>query len=122
MTITFTVDASGALQYAVDKSEPKTVETEQLPAGNAYIGKFDEMVGKKLSCKSGDMTDVYRFFEGRFDMEHVAGKKMLQAMAGYADIHRGQLLLVPEYYTGAVMECTHTLFPVNMSWTTRNAR
>ena len=103
MTIAFTVDASGALQYAVDKGEPKTVETEQLPAGNAYIGKFDEMVGKKLSCKSGDTTDVYRFFEGRFVMEHVAGKKMLQAMAGYADIHRGQLLLVPEYYTGAVM-------------------
>lgn len=104
MTIAFTVDSSGSLKYAVDSGDPKTVETEQLPATKAKIGKFDDMVGKKLTCKAGeDTSDIYKFYDGRFIMEHVAGKKTLQTMAGYADIHRGELLLVPVYYTGAVM-------------------
>ena len=103
MTIEFTVDADGNLMYSVDKAEAKKVEVEQVPAGRSYIGKYDDMVGKKISCKTGDTTDVYRFFDGRYVMERLAGKKTLQMISGYADIHRGELLLVPVYYTGAVM-------------------
>ena len=103
MTIEFTVDESGALKYSVDKGEAKAAEIEQLPTGKAKISKFEKMVGKKLTCKSGDTTDVYKFYEGRYIVESTAGKKTLKTIGGYADIHRGELLLVPEYYTGAVM-------------------
>lgn len=103
MNLEFTVDSDGNLLYSVDKGEAKKVQTEQVPAGNSYISKYDEMVGKKLTCKSGDTTDVYRFFNGRYVMESTAGKKTLLRVGGFADIHRGKLILMPEYYSDGVM-------------------
>jgi hypothetical protein len=103
MNLEFTVDSEGNLLYSVDKGEAKKVQAEQVPAGNSYIGNYDKMVGKKLTCKSGDTTDVYRFFAGRYVMESTAGKKTLLRVGGYADIHRGKLILMPEYYSDGVM-------------------
>lgn len=103
MTIEFTVDSSGKLMYSVDKDKAKEVKQEQVPATQAKIGKYDDMVGKKLTCKSGDTTDVYKFFEGRYVMESTVGKKNILMVGGYADIHRGTLLLVPEYFSDGVM-------------------
>ena len=102
MTIKFTVD-SDTLLYSVDKGKAKAVQVEQIPAGNTYISKYDDMVGKKITCKSGDTTDVYRFYDGRYTMESSAGKKTLLLVGGYADIHRGKLILVPEYFSDNVM-------------------
>lgn len=103
MTIAFTVDSSGTLMYSVDKGKPQEVTPEQFPATQAKIGKYEEMVGKKLTCKSGDTTDVYKFFEGRYVMESTVGKKNILMVGGYADIHRGTLLLMPEYFSDGVM-------------------
>lgn len=103
MTIEFTVDSAGTLMYSVDKGKAKEVKSEQVPATQAKIGKYDDMVGKKLTCKSGDTTDVYKFFEGRYVMESTAGKKKILMVGGYADIHRGTLLLMPEYFSDGVM-------------------
>ena len=103
MTIEFTVDSAGTLMYSVDKGKAKEVKSEQVPATQAKIGKYDDMVGKKLTCKSGDTTDVYKFFEGRYVMESTAGKKNILMVGGFADIHRGTLLLMPEYFSDGVM-------------------
>ncbi len=103
MTIEFTVDSAGTLMYSVDKAKAKDVKSEQVPATQAKIGKYDDMVGKKLTCKSGDTTDVYKFFEGRYVMESTAGKKNILMVGGFADIHRGTLLLMPEYFSDGVM-------------------
>lgn len=103
MTIEFTVDSAGTLMYSVDKAKAKEVKSEQVPATQAKIGKYDDMVGKKLTCKSGDTTDVYKFFEGRYVMESTAGKKNILMVGGFADIHRGTLLLMPEYFSDGVM-------------------
>ncbi len=103
MTIEFTVDSAGTLMYSVDKAKAKEVKSEQVPATQAKIGKYDDMVGKKLTCKSGDTTDVYKFFEGRYVMESTVGKKNILMVGGFADIHRGTLLLMPEYFSDGVM-------------------
>ena len=103
MTIAFTVDSAGTLMYSVDKGKAKEVQQEQFPTTQAKIGKYDDMVGKKLTCKSGDTTNVYKFFEGRYVMESSVGKKNILMVGGYADIHRAILLLMPEYYSNGVM-------------------
>lgn len=102
MKISFTVDSTGTLQYAVGNDKPKDVKTEQPKEGNAYISKYENLVGKKLTCKSDDTTDVYSFFEGRFASTRKVGKEEVLVMGGYADIHRGKLLMVPQFYSDAV--------------------
>lgn len=102
MKIAFTVDTAGVLLYSVDGGKTSEVKTEQPSEGNAYIGKYEKMVGKKITCKADDTTEVYSFYEGRFVMRRNIAKGDSLVMGGYADIHRGKLILVPEFYSGAV--------------------
>lgn len=97
-TIAFTVDSSEKLMYSVDGGKKKEVKTEQVTLGKSTINKMEEMVGKAITCKSGDTTDVYRFFDGRFVISHSVGKEEYLA-GGYADIQRGTLFMIPEFYT-----------------------
>lgn len=98
MKIAFTVDSAKTLLYSVDGGKKKEVKTEQVTVGKGTINKMEEMVGKAITCKSGDTTDVYKFFNGRFVINHKEGKNEFIA-GGYADIQRSTLLMLPRFYT-----------------------
>lgn len=101
--ISFIVDSTKTLLYSVDGGKKKEVLVEQVALGKSTINKMEELVGKAITCKSGDTTDVYKFFNGRFVINHSEGKKEYIA-GGYADIQRGTLFMLPEFYNWRLMQ------------------
>lgn len=95
--IAFIVDSTKTLLYSVDGGKKKEVKVEQVSLGKSTINKMEELAGKAITCKTGDTVDVYKFFDGRFVINHSEGKKESIA-GGYADIQRGKLLMLPQFY------------------------
>lgn len=93
--VSFFVDTSDVLLYSVDDGSKKEVQKEQVAVSKSSINKMEEMVGKAITCKSGDTTEVYKFFNGRYVLNRTEGKTERFA-GGYADIQRGTLFLKPE--------------------------
>lgn len=101
MKITFTVK-DGELQYSVDGADAVAAKTEQVSVGKAVLSNEEDLVGKAITCKSGDTTNVYKFFLGRFVLETKIGKKSSDFIGGYADIHRSTLFMIPMFFSNSV--------------------
>lgn len=89
------------LFYAVDGSEKyNAAKVESYPVDESVVTNAEKLDGKRLACTSKDTTTVYSFYKGRYTMERVVGKDTVSWNAGYADIHRGKLLMKMEFRTG----------------------
>lgn len=101
--VAFFVDTTETLLYSVDDGKKQEAQKEQVAVSKTTINKMEEMVGKSITCKSGDTTEVYKFFNGRYVVNRTVGEKETFA-GGIADIQRGTLFLKPEIYLGPVMQ------------------
>ncbi|MBP5248290.1 MAG: hypothetical protein J6Z31_10620 [Fibrobacter sp.] len=103
ITLEFSVK-EGALMVSIDGADPVAVEkaTRKVTAG--YLSKADSLVGKSLEWSEGDSTQTYRFYKNG-EYVRVFGEDNLFE-AGYYDVHRQQLLMLPVYFVGRVSALT----------------
>lgn len=100
LKISFAVDGE-TLMFSTDggknyeKVGPATVKTT-----STKMSKGDDLKGLRLTCKNGDKNNVYTFFEGRYYVETLANDNIEAWSAGYYDIQRSYLMMVPRFFEG----------------------
>ncbi|MCQ2105645.1 MAG: hypothetical protein MJZ26_07620 [Fibrobacter sp.] len=94
----FIMNSDEKLQYSLNGGKYQDTEVAKVAISGSNVTKADELKGKKLSCTSGDTTNTYLFYEGRFLQENSLDKKDISWSAGYYDIQRGMLLMMPTFY------------------------
>lgn len=89
------------LIYAVDGGKFQTAEVEKLAVDKSVVTNAENLEGKQIACKEGDTTTVYSFLMGRYFMDRVVGSDTVSWNAGYADAHRGTVLMKMQFRSGA---------------------
>ncbi|SHJ02816.1 hypothetical protein [Fibrobacter sp. UWP2] len=100
LTINFIVNQEGEepeLLYFVDKGDTNKVVTDRVKFSEDILSKAEDVTGKRLSCEVGDTTNVYSFFDDSFMLVRVVGKDTVNWIAGYFDIQRSKLLMLPKF-------------------------
>lgn len=97
----FGVNEDDSLVYAVDGGKFKVAEVEKLAVDKSVVTNAENLEGKRIACKEGDTTVVYSFLKGRYFMERVVGSDTISWNAGYADAHRGTVLMKMQFRSGA---------------------
>jgi len=100
--ISFIVNEEEKLQYAIGDGEYADVEKAQVRVSGTVISSGDTLVSKRMTCEDGDTTRIYSFYEGRYLLENKVGEKLASWAAGYADIQRNYLLMVPTFFDAPV--------------------
>ena len=93
----FVVNEKDSLQYSLNDGKYVTVTKADVMVQGNMISKGEDLRGKKLTCKSGDTSRVYSFYKGRFLAEESVGDSSSWS-AGYYDIQRSRLLMLPEFF------------------------
>ena len=101
--ISFIVDADGeTVKYAVDDSkEYKEAVSTKVSLQTGKLSKAEDVKDKAYECVDGDTTRTFTFFDNHYLVENSAGGKVANWMAGYYDIHRSTLLMIPAYFDEA---------------------
>jgi len=105
ITLEFSVEDE-ALMVSIDGADPVAVEkvTRKVTAG--YLSKADSLVGKSLEWSNGDSSSTYFFYKnGEYVRVSKYGEDDLFE-AGYYDVHRQQLLMLPAQFVGRVSSLT----------------
>ncbi len=89
------------LMVKIDDAEPVAVKKATRQVESGYLAKSDSLVGKVLEWSDGDSSSIYRFYRNGEYVREVAGKSA-SFEAGYYDVHRQHLLVVPVYFSGSV--------------------
>lgn len=101
ITLGFVVTEGDSLKFTTDGGKTyNEVGTAQVKANGTRISKGDDLKGIKLTCN--DKKDIYTFFEGRYYAESIADGKVESWSAGYYDIQRSYLMMLPKYFEGKV--------------------
>ncbi|MCQ2096368.1 MAG: hypothetical protein MJY87_00290 [Fibrobacter sp.] len=96
-TLRFIVNEKDKLQYSLNGGDFKDAETAKVAVSGNVLSDGDKLKGLKLQCKNGDAEVRYTFYEGRF-LQESEGEDGLEWNAGYYDIQRSKLLLLPVFY------------------------
>lgn len=97
----FIVNEKDQLQVSVNGGKFKDVEPVSVEKEKNAITDADDLKGVKLSCKSGSLKQVYSFFKDRYVVEETNGDSVSWS-AGYYDIQRGYLLMLPVFFDKSV--------------------
>lgn len=101
--ISLQVSAEDTLQFSVDGSDYKNLETAKVSVMNNVISDASKLVGVKLDCKNGESNETYTFYEGQYLLQNqVEGQDVWSV--GYYDIQRSKLLMLPMFYNGPVFQ------------------
>lgn len=97
----FSVEDS-VLNVSIDGADPVEVKKATRAVDPEYLSNAKDLVEKKLEWSDGDSSSIYYFYK---DGEYVRVARNDSAdvfEAGYYDVHRQRLLLLPVYYSGYV--------------------
>lgn len=109
LKINFVVD-NEELKFSTDGGKNfQKVGTASVKTTSTKMSKGDDLKGLRLTCANGDKKNVYTFFEGRYYVETKASDKVEAWSAGYYDIQRSYLMMVPKFFEGPTSSMT-TLF------------
>ena len=97
----FIVNEKDQLQVSVNGGKYKDVEPVSVEKEKNTITEAGDLKGVKLSCKSGSLKQVYSFYKGRYVVEETDGDSASWS-AGYYDIQRGYLLMLPVFFDKSV--------------------
>lgn len=101
VTINFIVNDKDSLQFSMDGGKTyANVGSASVKTNSAKMSQGDDLKGVRLTCKNDKKTDVYSFYEGRYYLETVSGDKVEAWSAGYYDIQRSYLLMLPKFFEG----------------------
>ncbi len=89
------------LMVKIDDAEPVAVKKATRQVESGYLAKSDSLVGKVLEWSDGDSSSIYRFYRNGEYVREVTGKSS-SFEAGYYDVHRQHLLVLPVYFSGYV--------------------
>ena len=93
------------LQYSLDGKNYEALRDTSLRSSLLWITEGTDLDALTLTCKSGKDTHVYNFYKGRFLVEDTESDTTRWS-AGYYDIQKDNLLLLPVYYYGPVYALT----------------
>jgi len=97
ITLAFSYTGDSTLQVSVNGAAPLNVETAKYLAVAGYLSKAITIVDKKLSWVSGDSNSTYFFFDkGRYVRTGHSKGDFWEA--GYYDVHRQSLIILPDFY------------------------
>lgn len=115
--ISFVVDTKDStLKFSTDGKNYKTAEPAKVQISDAKMSNSDNLKGIKLSCKNGDVTEDYTFFNGRYYSEFKSGDSVTSWSSGYYDIQRSYLFMLPKFFNGAVSNLfSYFVNPENMA-------
>ncbi len=89
------------LMVKIDDADPVAVKKATRQVESGYLAKSDSLVGKILEWSDGDSSSIYRFYRNGEYVREVSGKSA-SFEAGYYDVHRQHLLVLPVYFSGYV--------------------
>ena len=98
ITISFKVDKEGVLKYAVNGSAYSDVVEAKVSLPSGKVSKAETITNKVYTCKDGDTTRTFTFFDNSYIVENVANEKAVSWIGGHYDIQRSTLLMRPAYY------------------------
>ena len=95
-----------SLTVSINGKEAKEVGKATRKVTKDYLSRSDSLVGKKAEWSTGDASSIYRFFKNgeyvRISVAENGDNKEDLFEAGYYDVHRQHLLLLPAYHVGKV--------------------
>lgn len=97
----FVVKDEKKLQVSINGGDYIDVEKAKVQISSSWISDGTELHGVQLSCKNGDTKQVYSFYKGRYVVEETV-KKETTWSAGYYDIERSHLLMLPVFFNQPV--------------------
>ena len=97
----FVVKDEKKLQVSINDGDYIDVEKAKVQVLSSWVSDGTELQGVKLSCKNGDAQQVYSFYKGRYVLEETE-KKESKWSAGYYDIERSHLLMLPVFFNAPV--------------------
>lgn len=96
-SISFVVNSEDKLQFSVNGGDFQDAEVAKVAVSKNAVSNGDDLKGLKLKCKNGDDEVAYTFYEGRF-LQETEGEDGLEWAAGYYDIQRSKLLMMPAFF------------------------
>lgn len=116
LKISFVVD-DDVLKFSTDGGKTYAkVEAASVKTVATKMSKGDDLKGVRLTCTNGDKKNIYTFYEGRYHVETKNGDKVEAWSAGYYDIHRSHLMMLPKFFEGPTTSLT-TFFVEPESYT-----
>ncbi len=101
MTINFIVNDKDSLQFSTDGGKTyKDVGSASVKTTSAKMSQGDDLKGVRLTCKNESTVNTYSFYEGRYYLETSKDDKVEAWSAGYYDIQRSYLLMLPKFFEG----------------------
>jgi hypothetical protein len=97
----FVVKDEKKLQVSINDGDYIDVEKANVQISSNWISDGTQLQGVKLSCKNGDTKQDYSFYKGRYIVEETVKDKSSWS-AGYYDIERSHLLMLPVFFNEAV--------------------
>ena len=97
----FIVNEKDQLQVSVNDGEYVDVEKANVTTSKNWLSDASDLQGVKLTCKDGDKKLDYTFYKGRYLVEESKGDSS-NWYAGYYDIQRSQLLMLPVFFENPV--------------------
>lgn len=95
--IQIVVNEDNKLQYSLNDADFVDLEEAKVMTSQNDISKGDDLVGKVLKCTEGKEKKTYTFYEGRYLVESSDSWE-----AGFYDIQRSRLLMLPTFYPAPV--------------------
>lgn len=97
----FIVNEKDQLQVSVNDGDYVDVEKANVTTSTNWLSEASNLQGVKLTCKDGEKTQDYTFYKGRYLVEETKGDSS-NWYAGYYDIQRSQLLMLPVFFENPV--------------------
>ena len=99
ITISFKVDKDGVLKYAVNGAkEYNEAVKANVAVQKGKVSKAETIMNKVYTCKNGDTTRTFTFFDNSYIVENIVNEKTDSWIGGHYDIQRSTLLMRPTYY------------------------
>jgi hypothetical protein len=97
----FVVKDEKTLQVSINDGDYFDVEKASVQMSPNWISDGTQLQGVKLSCKSGEIEQNYSFYKGRYVVSE-KNKDTSSWSAGYYDIERSHLLMLPVFFNEPV--------------------
>lgn len=90
------------LSVSIDGETPIEVKKATRAVDPDYLSNAKDLVEKKLEWSDGDSSSTYYFYKGGEYVRVARNDSADVFEAGYYDVHRQRLLLLPAYHSGTV--------------------
>lgn len=100
-SIKIIVDEDESLQFSLNGGDYKKLEPVKVRPSTNYLSSGEDLVGHVVKCTAGESKKTYSFYDGRYVVESDSDWD-----AGYFDIQRNRLLMLPTFYKKSASSLT----------------